>query len=174
MKILKLALVVSALCVAPQVRAEEYNLTYTGEYGIDAFGNLVVVGDQAVGGWLNVASGDDAGNYNLVPGSGSDASFIWDSVIYTGSTPFLDTTGGLQFTDAATGSEVNMFYNDGSWGPAGTYALWGAPPSWNMESYGTATLTPMISDPVPDGGFTVVLLGGALVALQSFRRKLFC
>lgn len=27
---------------------------------------------------------------------------------------------------------------------------------------------------VPDGGLTVTLLGGALVALQAFRRKLFC
>jgi len=27
---------------------------------------------------------------------------------------------------------------------------------------------------VPDGGLTVVLLGGALVGLQAFRRKLFC
>ena len=158
---------VSALFVAAQAYAGVYNLTYTGVDGTDATGQIVVLGGYATSGYLDVTGPANAGDYTLVPGSGSDGSFVWDSIVFVGSDPFLDTTGGLQF--AMAGAEVNMFYNSGQWDPADTYSLWGAPPNWAPESYGTATLTP-----VPDGGLTVALLGGALVGLQALRRKLFC
>lgn len=166
-------------------QAEDYSLTYNAATsdGTAATGQLDIVAGQAVSGTLDVTAGLNAGNYILVaPGSGADGSFTYDNLVDPSSPAFLDATGLVwTVTGAQDGSaEMNMWYNAADisyYGsdiqPGGSFSLWGAPPNWAVESYGTATLTAN-SDPVPDGGLTVALLGGALVGVQVLRRKFLC
>jgi len=174
------------LALVATAQAEDYSLTYNASTsdGTTATGQLDIVGGQALSGTLDVTAGPDAGNYILVaPGSGADGSFSYDNLVDPSNPAFLDSVAGLVWTvsGAQDGSaEMNMWYNAADisyYGsaiqPGGSFSLWGAPPNWNVESYGTATLTAN-SDPVPDGGLTVALLSGALVGLQVLRRKLLC
>ena len=64
---------------------------------------------------------------------------------------------------------MNMWYNSASayGSPGPSYSLWGAPPSYNVQTYGTLTYAF-----VPDGGFTVAFLGFALAGVEGLRRKL--
>ena len=76
--------------------------------------------------------------------------------------------------------EVNMCFNPTSQygAPSDTYSLWGAPGNWNLEAYGSASLTPAPSgtpEPpraaVPDGGSTFAFLSGGLGCLIALRRR---
>jgi hypothetical protein len=173
---LQIAIMAAALVMAVQAHASLYNLTFTqtGEsngYGnavppsvTDAVGQLSVVSGVAVGGWLNVISGPDAGNYILVtvPPTGNDGTFQYDNVVYTGGGPFLDSTAGLLWSVsgvAGNSAEMNMWYNASAQysQPAGSYSLWGAPPAYNPEAYGDATLTAV---PEP-----TTMIAGALLLL---------
>jgi hypothetical protein len=183
------AAAVGLLSIAPaRANLISYDITFdqTGEsnqYGnavppSDTHATGIVVYDDvlnvAVSGTFNVSSGPRAGNYLLVsiPPTGNTGVWLYDNILYPGSSPFLSSTGGLLFTadgNASTANGVNMWYNTNAQfsQPAGTYSLWGNPPTYNPEAYGTATLTPH----VPDGGTTLVLLGGALTGLGALRRK---
>jgi hypothetical protein len=196
MKKVQLAIIVAGIVIAFQARATltVYDLTFTQTGESDTYGNagtpsvtaasgwLDVENGLAVGGVLDVTSGPKTGVYTLVPGSGTDGSFVYDNIVYT--TPvnggFLDTTAGLLWSLSGTAgdnsSEMNMWYNaayqPGYIGdPAGTYSLWGALPNYNPEAYGNATLTPA---PIPEAS---TMLAGALMllpfgvgAIRSLRR----
>ena len=109
------------------------NITFTGG-GSAANGTVSFVGDTAVSGYLDITAGTNAGTYTLSPGAGTNTLFVWDNLISPGSNPFVDSTGGLLFTNS--GLEINLYAN----GP-GSYSLLGAPPAYEPEATnGAATL----------------------------------
>jgi hypothetical protein len=189
MKNLRISLSVSAamaLATVMTANATDYNLSYTADTadGTVANGELTVVNGLATGGYLDVTSGPDIGDYTLVSAIGSDSSFVYDTYVYPGSdNGFLDTTAGLLWSasgDAGDSSEVNMWFNlNAQYGaPADTYSFWGAPGNWNLESYGSATLTPALQTfnggnpaQAADGGSTMAMLASGLTGLMALRRK---
>ena len=138
----------SALSTAAQ--AGTYDLTFIASTpdNTTANGQLTVVGDLATGGFLDVTAGPDLGDYTLVAGSGVDSSFLFDDYVFPGTSGgFVDSTAGLLWSltgAAGNSSEVNMWFNPTSQygAPSDTYSLWGAPGNWNLEAYGSASLTP--------------------------------
>ena len=162
MRKIQLAIMATALCLALQAQASWYDITFTGTGDVNgnpltaATAAIDVVGGTAVGGVLHVTTGPAAGYYNLVAGSANDGLFVYDNLVNTASTPFLDSTGGLLWRNAS-GYELNMWYSDGSWIPGRTYGLWGAPPTYGPEAYGNATLTAAVPEPT-----TMVAGAGAL------------
>lgn len=107
-----------------------------------------------------------------------------------GSFPTADATGvdnidTDDFPNAHDAIGVTGFayiigkYDGQNWGdyvwyvPAGTYSIPFYPPDINkygLSHYAVFDVTP--PQEVPDGGMTIMLLGGALVALESLRRRL--
>jgi hypothetical protein len=176
MQKLQIAITAVALVTAIQARATLYDISFhqTGEsdqYGnatpasvTDANGAINVASGSAINGWLTITTGPDAGNYILVPGSGDDGLFVYDNLIYPSlvNGGFLDGSAGLLWSQsgvAGNSPEMNMWFNPVSqWSqPAGSYSLWGAPPTYNPEAYGTATLTA-----VPEAS---TMLAGVLMLL---------
>jgi hypothetical protein len=165
----------TVLALAPfsfTAHADTYDITYTDGGANVATGVIDVVGDTAVSGTLTVTAGTADGSWTLAPGSGSDGSFIWDNQVTPGSDPFLDVDG-LLFVDGS--SELNIWGN----GPD-NYSLYGnIGGNYNpVSNGGTATLT-LVGSPdavasAADGGWTASLLGGAVVCLHAFRRKVAC
>ena len=93
-------------------------ITFTGG-GSAANGQVVFVGNTATSGYLDITAGTNMGTYTLSPGSGTNAGFGWDGLIFPASDPFVDVDG-LLFTNS--GLALNLFGN----GP-GSYSLAGAP-----------------------------------------------
>jgi hypothetical protein len=93
-------------------------ITFTGG-GSAANGQVVFVGNTATSGYLDITAGTNTGTYTLSPGSGTNAGFLWDGLIFPASDPFIDVDG-LLFTNS--GHALNLFGN----GP-GSYSLIGAP-----------------------------------------------
>jgi hypothetical protein len=175
-----------AVLTAPVKAITVYDFTYTqvGEtssYGnplpgtvTDATGTLDVSGNIVVSGTLTVTgTGPLDGTYILASATGRDSLVQYDNVWP------IDTSAGLVWSVSGVpgnSPELNMWSTgSGEYGqPGGYYALWGGPApangTFSVETYGTATFI----DPVPDGGNTAVLLGGALLGLQALRRKLSC
>jgi hypothetical protein len=186
---LKLAIMVVAMGMAAQSQAaiQTYDLTFnqTGEsdqYGnatppsvTDAVGQLNVDNGIAISGTLSVLSGPDKGSYNLVAGTGNDGVFAYDNIVFPQlqNGGFLDSTAGLLWSVtgvAGNSSEMNMWYNPGSQfsQPAGSYSLWGAPPTYNPEAYGIATL---VAAPEPVSTTQFAGLSALGLLLVTMRRK---
>ena len=178
MKKLQLATMAVALVVAVQARATLYDITFTqtGEGSAyangaplipttDAIGQINVVGGVALSGNLDVLTGPDSGIYTLVAGSGTSgggSGFQYDNIVYTGGGPFLDSTAGLLWSVTGlpdSSAQLNMWYNTSTqYGqPASTYSLWGFPPAYNLQAYGTGTISAV---PEP-----TTMLSGALLLL---------
>lgn len=175
-----------AVSTAPVKANVIYDFTYTqvGEtlsYGnpvrgtvTDATGTLDVSGNTVVSGTLTVTgTGPLNGTYILASASGQDSLVQYDNVWP------IDTTAGLVWSLSGVpgnSAELNMWSTgNGEYGqPGGYYALWGGPAPANgifsVETYGTATF--IDPPPAPDGGYTAILLGGALLGLHALRRKL--
>lgn len=179
MKKLQSIIAVAALVMAIQAHATPYTITFTGG-GSSASGEIDVVGGLAVSGYLDVLTGANTGVYDLVGGAAgvfklSDGTYLsYDNVVNVGSDPFIDDTG-LAFADGPAQTAGTIGFNLWSNGP-GSYTVFGDPPWGSPYTSGTATLTVATDNPngspVPDGGMTVSLLGGALIGLQTLRRKL--
>ena len=98
--------------------------------------------------------------YLLVPGADTTSpgvgplGFTYDNVISAGYT--LDNNG-LLFS--GNGWLINLY--------SGPDTFFDADYSFSYFAYGTITISP-----VPDGGLTAGLLGGALLGLGALRRKL--
>ena len=186
--ILAAAAALTAISTSP-ARAMLIDFTYTQTGESDTYGNAVppsitaaygqidVVGGVAISGSLAVTAGPDVGSYILVPGTGNDGNFVYDNVVYYPGLVnggFLDSTAGLLWSMSGTAGnspEMNMWYNVAYQAyigdPPDTYSLWGVPPTYNPESYGTVVLTQ-----VPDGGMTVSMLGLAVGFCGLFARKM--
>jgi hypothetical protein len=110
-------------------------ITFTGG-GTTANGVVDFVGNTATGGYLDITAGTNMGTYALSPGSGTNAGFGWDGLIFPGSDPFIDVDG-LLFSNS--GVEMNLYGN----GP-GSYTLAGAPTNFAyyapLVTNGVATL----------------------------------
>lgn len=182
-----------AVSTSPAGANTAYDFTYTqvGEtfaYGspvpgtvTDATGTLEVSGNTVLSGTLTVTgTGPLNGNYILASAVGEDNLVQYDNVWP------IDTSAGLVWSLTGVPSnspELNMWSTGGGeYGqPGGYYALWGGPnpavECFSVETYGNATFidppTPAAT-PTPDGGYTVSLLGGALLGLWALRRKLCC
>lgn len=172
-----------ALLTAVQVHASLYDIAYTqtgesNQYGsatppsiTTATGQVDVVGGFALSGYLDVLTGPSTGHYILVPGTGNNGVFAYDNIVNVPPVNggFLSSIGIL-FTSTGnpSGSEVNMWYNSSAQfsQPQGTYSLWGAPPNYNPESYGTASLTP-----VPEAS---TCIAGALMLLPFAASTVRC
>ena len=190
---IKLALMAVMSVMAAQANASWYDIVYTQTaetdlYGhanppsvTDAVGQLNVVGNVAVAGSLQVLSGPDIGNYILVgnsistPGGASDGQFQFDDLVY----PLLNNGGFLsaygllwsQSGSAGNSPEMNMWYNpfDQFDQPVASYSLWGLPPLYNPESWGTISISAV---PEP----TTIITGGLMllpfgVSTVRFLRK---
>jgi hypothetical protein len=178
--------VLALTALSTTARAEIYDLTFDAATPDNtvADGQITVVDGLATAGFLDVTAGPDVGDYNLVAGSGTDQSFVYDNFVFPGSPDgFVDSTAGLLWSlsgVAGNSSEVNMWFNPtAQYGaPADTYSLWGAPGNWNLEAYGGATFTPapIAADQfapasIPDGGSTLVFLCGGMGCLIALRRN---
>jgi hypothetical protein len=125
---------------------------------------------------LTITTGAYAGTYHLQPSpNGADPSavftsplglFLADNRLYAPGNPILDTYGLLFMgTGGETSSEIKEIN------------LWGNGPNNYSFYVGTPTGYQVQVDTfsdfkVPDGGATLMLLGGALAALGAVRRRL--
>jgi|SRR5579863_6542246 len=189
--ILQLGLMAGVLGMVTQSRGALYNLSFTGTQAdssvVTASGQLDVNGGVATGGFLDVLSGPNAGDYTLVPGQDLNTSdtFTYDSLVSPGSTPFLNQVnqaGGLLWANG--GTEINMWYNtpaesatlsgSGYYSVPNEYALWGYNGAYAPQAYGDASLT-LAAVPVPEASATSVTTGLAavgLLVLVAGRKKL--
>jgi len=163
MRKIQLAIITAALATAMSASATLYNIAYTEAPNsggtVTASGWLDVNnGGVAQSGSLTVAG--SAGNlydgvYSLrtVPPPPSSANgFDYDNLV-----PIAPGNLGISWTLNAY--DVNM-WNNGTgtaWGPAGTFSLWGVNGSFQMQTYGATTLTPV---PEP-----TTMIAGALLLL---------
>ena len=145
--------------------ADLFTFTYTDTNGLVASGNLVANDNgngltmTCVAGDITITTGPVTGTFNLVPGGGSDGSFAWDNLLYTG--PATLDIYGLLFTDGST--EVNIWGNGGP----NNYSAWMAPPNWfyQGEQIGTFVISPSV--PAPGAA---AMLGVGLLASARRRR----
>jgi hypothetical protein len=174
MRKIQLAIMAAALVIAVQANASLYNISYTetdGNGSYAASGWLDVTAGLATTGSLAVTGGAKAGIYSLLAPAGSDSSFVWDNVvIYPGTPGFLTSTAGLAWKNAT--DEVNMWYNaSAQYGaPDNSYSFWGVPPNWTMQTWGTATLTPVPEPTTMIAGALLLLPFGAST-LRVLRRR---
>jgi PEP-CTERM motif len=168
-----------------QLQAQTYDITFTGNGGSAANGQINVVGGIAISGFLDVTAGANQGTYNLVnltsplingspqnngaiqtlvfPG-GNDQ--IFDNVVNAGSNPFL-TDEGLEFANDNTSAGFNFWGNS-----PGSYSLYdgGINAADNsiinfVDNNGTATITP-----VPEPA-TLALAGLSGLGMLLLRRQ---
>jgi hypothetical protein len=121
---------------------------------------------------------------SLVVANYSSLDNGWGKLMFT----VIDGSGDTwQFFDVATtasafSSQLNQFGASGTgdvieWSPSAQPLGTSAVGYWNVDvsnEGASYTFGGTQYSPVPDGGLTVALLGGSLIALQAFRRKLFC
>ena len=167
-----------------QLRAQTYDITFTGNGGSAANGQINVVGGIATSGFLDVTAGANQGTYSLVSltsplitGSPQDNGNIqtmvfpggndqiFDNVVNPGSNPFLSDEG-LEFANDNTSAGFNFWGN----GP-GSYSLYdgginAADSSIiNFVDNGIATITP-----VPEPA-TLTLAGLSGLGVLLLRRR---
>lgn len=146
-----------ALVMAVQARASLYDITFTGG-GSAANGQIDVVGNDAVSGYLTVTAGaQSVGTYDLIPGSGTmygagGGGFNYDNQVFVASNPFLDN-GGLLF---GGGNTLINLWGDG----VNQYSLYGLPPAYAPAvDNGIATIS-LAAVPEP-----TTMIAGALLLL---------
>jgi hypothetical protein len=140
----------TAIAISPAAKADTFDVTVTGG-GVTAAFDLT--GTSAGGGVFTLTSGSvdvsgavapaENGLFSFVAGTGTSPSsqFTYDSW-FDPSTTYVDSANGLLFINGSE-SEFNWFYNDGSYGPAGSWGLWeevSGVPGYAMEI--TATPEP--------------------------------
>jgi hypothetical protein len=150
------------------------------QFSIDLMGNdaTALLNTTALGGgnfWatsgtLNVTSGADAGTYSLVSGGpgvflSPTGAFEADNVLYTSTTPYLDTWG-LLFSGG--GTEINIFTNNPGQGCSATqYCFWSYNSSgYNIQTGGDPSSVSLSTVPEPASlalfGIGILLLGAGV------------
>jgi len=108
--------------------------------------------------------GDSAGTIALSPNGG----FLYDNLMWPNAPSGLvvDSSAGLLFAiDDGTGvNELNIWGN----GAGQFYTAFTGIAAYNYPVQDSVTFS---VQPVPDGGMTLMLLGGSLVGLGALRRK---
>jgi hypothetical protein len=170
-KILTLSLTAAAFLASGwQVSANSINLIANGTYvftetdGLDygCTGSTVTFNNDAPTSWDIIINSPGAPNYD------QDTYTPLNSVISAGK------WGGVLAPDEFVYYlQADIFDPNGNPSASITWNVYGNHiydnPSWSLgplDPTGTWTL--------PDGGMTASLLGGALIGLQTLRRKLFC
>ena len=92
---------------------------------------------------------------------------LTDNILLVPANPgFLTFTGTSGFAIETSDGTFNPYYSNGSVGTSGDYYEY----TFNGSSPGTEIT--FSAQQVPDGGVTLMLLGGAFVGLTALRRKL--
>lgn len=160
----KLLVSVAALLVCSGLAmADVHSFTFTGPTitasgWLDLTGNIATAG-SATFSWSAPPPGGGPYTGPLTPGSGTSPSgkFIYDSSLAVGAAGILFVApGGQEFNMwLSTGHTASIYVSGSDYIPTGVGG-WG--------EQGTFS--------VPDGGVTLMLLGGALVGLDTLRRRL--
>jgi hypothetical protein len=185
-KLTLLALAV-ALAISPVAMADTFAYDFTTTLS-NAFTNgvLTASGTEVTSGVYLITSGTlslfsvglgfdppiATGNVVPIPVAGTPGDtftspsgyFYYDNLLTPGSVPSLDNSGLLFIL--SNGDEMNIYANGGSVSSALEYTLYesnGAQVNGNFN---------VINATTPDGGMTLMLLGGVLVGLETLRRKL--
>ena len=191
-KTLVLAIITGALFTAAQARADLYDIAYVGA---DSSGNVTtasgwldVTGGVADGGLLTVVGAVNAGTYTLVLGQDLNVNdtFTYDNLVSPGSAQFLNNVnqaGGLLWstTGAASGTEINLWYNTPAeaatlapfpqyYDVANAFGLWGYDGSYEPQTYGSATLTP-VPEPTTVLSAALLLLPFGASTVRVLRRS---
>jgi hypothetical protein len=154
--------------------ADNYTWTFAGA---SISGSGVLTADSEGGGLYFITGGSGT----IVDPSGTTAATF--ATCSFGNTCVVTNSGGdngsydnLLYPTLSAGSQLSSTGIDLVPGPDGTAFLniWDSPSqSWAGWSYGSpaALSTPFTVSAVPDGGMTIMLLGGALVGLGTLRRR---
>jgi hypothetical protein len=161
-----------------------YSFTTTNSVTF-GFGNLTATGTEISPGVFLITSGTvnlfaagstglptDTGSLIPIPTAGTPGDtftspsgyFFYDNVLTPAAIPSLDNSGLL--FGLTNGNEFNIFSNSNLPSTALEYTFYdnnGANINGNFNVITTST--------TPDGGMTLMLLGGVLVGLETLRRK---
>jgi hypothetical protein len=167
------------------VRATSFTITFSSGDTTLANGSLLATPEggglfEATSGTLTVPTatlGLPAATYTLLPDPfGSmpvltlDSSILYDDLLSYPAAPGSSLTdNGLVFNGTVAGKywEINLY-------TYGFDTLYVVQNKYNALEYGNfSAVDPPSGDPIPDGGVTAGLLGGALIGLQAWRRKRF-
>jgi len=193
---LKIAMVAGALGLAAQAQAVTFDLQVSDSNGL--WGNGQVTASELTSGIYLVTSGSlqlSGGPYTFFDGSlvqnpnangslftavvygGTHFDGVDDIIVQSGSSAFVLSDNGIVFNDSSystgggNGLAIALWANGP--GPGNDGAVFNGfndTPYWDAFNDG---LTVTVSElPVPDGGLTAGLLGGALIGLGALRRKL--
>lgn len=150
----------------------------------DSLGNVTTNIGAATGikSWLLSEVEEGSGSFDVVP-DGSAVSFAqpWIFNPSTSATPLWTIAGPENFSFNLTSSNI-AFQNGSFLAIAGTGTLTGTgfdptPGTWNFTTQGVAAdskfswSSSTVAAAVPDGGTSIVLLGGSLLGLYGLRRK---
>lgn len=166
-------LAVAALFVTPLAHATQIHLTfdYTGVSGVADITATDLGGGSylATSGTLTVTGGP-GGTWSILPVGPAavwspNGGFNVDDLVLPGADPVL-TVSGLLFGDGSPSLELNL------WGDsAGNYSLYtGTGPGAYPYTY-TGPMTVSVTVGVPDGGFSLALLGAGLAGLGILSRR---
>jgi hypothetical protein len=154
-----------ALVVAASLPASTFQFTDTGA------GNAYTISGTLTGtsngnGWFTLTSG--SGLYNtdsitLIPGSGSNSAFFWDSRLSPGSDPMLDGAG-LLFTYSG-GDQLNIWGN----GP-GSYSTYTQEGGGYVLQDGESSFAITGQSPEP-GTLAMLAVGLGLACIGGWRRR---
>ena len=145
--------------------ADNFNFTYSiaGETGFGSLTANLIAGTQyqATSGSITGTGAGISGTYSLLGASGG--AFIIDNKFDIAADPALDVNGLLFGT--ASAYEINLWGNS-----PGNYSAW----AWTTSGYSPQATGAgsVVFTNTPDGGTTLMLLGGAFAGLAAVRRKL--
>jgi hypothetical protein len=151
--------------------------TMSGTYTIGAITTVGSTQTAAVTGTGTLSIYD-----NGITGPALKGTIDWENVTTSGTGNTLNLTGVLNVTDVVyngTESDLAFFAGIGSLAETLTFSFTPGKTLTQLADYATKdTYSGALSDDlpqgVPDGASTVGLLGGALLAIGSVRRKMAC
>ena len=155
----------AALAISPAVRADTFSTEQftlaSGTYSAIFDVQVDLTTDIVDSGTVLLSGFPVSGTLDFVSGAGVSPSgqFNYDSVWVPGT--YVDTANGWLFTDIG-GDEFNVWYNNGTWGPDGTWGMW----EWT-ENGGLVAEAVVTPEPA-----SLLLLGTGLLglALLGFRK----
>lgn len=185
LKVLVFSLAAGLLC-ATGAFADTLSWTVSGN-GVSGSGTMTAINEGAgvdlvenMTGYINITvpfstAGGAIMGFSTCPGgypvggycTSSDGGYSYNDLIYTSSTPEVDSFG-LVFTLNGSGDLLNLCSGAAAGCNNAGSGIW-LDDHW---SYGLAIDSfTAVPEPVPDGGLTTMLLAGALLGLETLRRK---
>jgi hypothetical protein len=176
MRTTQLALITVGLVAGVQGNAAFCDITFTGGNSVAAYGQVEVVNNLALDGFLTVNAGPNQGTYLLVPGPAGSVrlpdgtDLIYDNKVNLGSDPVL-TGEGLAFVSRDSSGNPLVGFN--LWGNSpGSYTLFGTPPWGQPNENGTANFTVVPeSSNMFAGAFLLILLPFGASWVRNWRSR---